>query len=168
MSKHKRIFKIEIAIKVQETSSRELSRVSGVSSRQIRYWDAVYRIHGSNAFQHLGRPYSKHFKLHAITTMAHENWSLSYASAFFDLSSPGILYVWLKRYNESGSDNLTPKRKGKPKMAITPKPHRGKSPESMSEDEMREELEYLRAENAVLKKLEALAQEKRKRTKKKR
>ncbi|WP_068547899.1 helix-turn-helix domain-containing protein [Thalassotalea crassostreae] len=168
MSKHKRIFKIETAIKAEETSSIELSRKIGVSCRQIRYWGAVYRIHGSNAFQHPGLPYSKQFKLHVIKTMAEENWSLSYTSAYFDLSSSGILSAWLKRYNQSGSDNLTPKKIGRPKMAKTPNSHRGKSPESMSEEEMKEELEYLRAENAVLKKLEALAQEKRKRTKKKR
>ena len=38
--------------------------------------------------------------------------------------------------------------------------------EQMTEKELREELEYLRAENAVLKKLEALAQAKKKKAKK--
>jgi transposase len=37
----------------------------------------------------------------------------------------------------------------------------------MTDKELREELEYLRTENAVLKKLEALAQQKRTQTKKK-
>ncbi|TMS80197.1 transposase, partial [Pseudoalteromonas sp. S554] len=38
----------------------------------------------------------------------------------------------------------------------------------MSEKELREELDYLRAENAVLKKLEALAQARKKKAKTKR
>ena len=168
MSKHKRIFKIHTAIKAEEFSSEELSRKLNVSGRQIRYWNEVYSIHGNNSFLSPGRPYTKLFKLHVIETMTNENWSLSYTSAFFDLSSPGILSVWLKRYNQSGSDNLTPKRKGNPQMAKTPDSHKDKSPESMTVQELRDELEYLRTENAVLKKFDALAREKQKRTKKKR
>lgn len=41
-----------------------------------------------------------------------------------------------------------------------------KPSEKMTEKELREELDYLRAENAVLKKLEALAQAKKKKAKK--
>ena len=44
--------------------------------------------------------------------------------------------------------------------ASTPKP-----PEQMTEEELREELAYLRAENDVLKKLEALAQARKKKVK---
>ena len=168
MSKHKRIFKILTAIKAETYSSSELSRNFGVSGRQIRYWSAVYRIHGDNAFLHSERPYTKHFKLNVIETMFSENWSLTHTCAYFDLSSPGILSEWLKRYNQSGSDYLTPRRKGRPKMNKTPCTSQEKSPEDMSEQELRDELEYLRTENAVLKKFEALAQEKRNRTKKKR
>jgi transposase len=45
---------------------------------------------------------------------------------------------------------------------------RGRPASDMTPEELREELEYLRAENAVLKKLEALLREKTARTKKKR
>lgn len=47
------------------------------------------------------------------------------------------------------------------------KPSESKPLEQMTEKELREELDYLRAENAVLKKLEALAQAKKTKTKKK-
>lgn len=43
-----------------------------------------------------------------------------------------------------------------------------KSDDEMTLEELKEELAYLRAENAVLKKLEELEQEKRRQTKKKR
>jgi transposase len=59
---------------------------------------------------------------------------------------------------------VTPKKKGRPCMthnSSEPKPS-----SQMTEQELREELDYLRAENAVLKKLEALAQAKKNKAKK--
>ena len=94
-------------------------------------------------------------------------WSLSHTSAQFNLSSSGILSKWQADYNANGLDGLKPRRKGramkKPPIDISTKPA-----EQMSEKELREELEYLRAENAVLKKLQALAQQKHALAKKKR
>ncbi|BFT31461.1 hypothetical protein D210916BOD24_26370 [Alteromonas sp. D210916BOD_24] len=98
--------------------------------------------------------------------MAANNWSLGYTSAFFDLSSPGILFQWQKLYARDGISGLKPKKKGKPRVkndSSTPKPS-----SEMTEKELREELDYLRAENAVLKKLEALAQARKKKAKTKR
>jgi transposase len=62
-------------------------------------------------------------------------------------------------------EGLKPKKRGTP-MKKTPvlKP---KAANEMTKDELKDELEYLRAENAVLKKLDALLQEKRLRAKKK-
>ncbi|WP_394182025.1 hypothetical protein [Marinomonas posidonica] len=51
---------------------------------------------------------------------------------------------------------------------MTTQSSESKPAEQMTEKELREELEYLRAENAVLKKLKALAQAKQEQAKKKR
>ena len=96
--------------------------------------------------------------------MRRNNWSLGYTSAFFDLSSPGLLFQWQKLYCQYGITRLKPQKKGRP--SVTNNSSEQKSSESMTEKELREELEYLRAENAVLKKLKALAQAKKKKTKK--
>ena len=62
-------------------------------------------------------------------------------------------------------EGLKPKRRGIPlKKPPIAKP---KAANEMTKDELKDELEYLRAENAVLKKLDALLQEKRLRAKKK-
>lgn len=165
MSKHHREFKLRLAQLASEASSLALELKFNVSSPQIRYWSAVYLIHGSNSFLHRTMPYSREFKFKALETMLMNNWSLGYTSAFFDLSSPGILFQWQKLYDTGGLENLTPRKKGKSLMKQRPQ---SKPSEQMTENELREELDYLRAENAVLKKLEALVQEKRERTKKKR
>ena len=163
MSKHSREFKLHLAKLAQDTSSSIVSGEFDVELSQIKYWSAVHRIHGDNSFKHPDKPYDKTIKLEAITTMQANNWSIGYTSAYFDLSSPGILYQWLKRYNEGGLDNLTPQKKGRPTMTLTPPTQ--KPSEQMSEQELLEELEYLRAENAVLKKLEALAQQRKQKNK---
>lgn len=96
--------------------------------------------------------------------MVSNEWSLTYTSAYFDLSSPGILFKWQTHYSREGISRLTPQKKGRPGMNNTPS--EPKPSVQMTEKELREELDYLRAENAVLKKLEALAQVKKKKAKK--
>ena len=94
-------------------------------------------------------------------------WSLTHTSAVLNLSSPGTLSVWLKRYNEAGIAGLKTSVKGRPVMKplsnTTPKPD-----DEMTLEELKEELLYLRTENAVLKKFEELKLKKRRQTKKKR
>lgn len=166
MSKHNRAFKLQLARYAQSQSSSVLSREFNVSSRQLRYWSFVYQLHGENSFLGAQLPYTQPFKVKVLQAMEQNNWSLTYTSAYFDLSSPGVLFQWQKLYAQGGITNLKPKKKGRPRVknhSSSPKPS-----EQMTEQELREELEYLRAENAVLKKLEALAQARKKKAKTKR
>ncbi|EPC04640.1 hypothetical protein L861_00085, partial [Litchfieldella anticariensis FP35 = DSM 16096] len=67
-----------------------------------------------------------------------------------------------------GVDGLSDRR-GRPRVKKKKPPSSGtKAPDQMSPEEMAEELAYLRAENAYLKKLKALAQSKRSTEEKKR
>ncbi|MEL7385846.1 MAG: helix-turn-helix domain-containing protein [Pseudomonadota bacterium] len=164
MSKHSRAFKLKLAKLAQTIPSREVGRRYEVASNLIRYWSQVYSINGTESFTHPHKPYSLKFKAHVLETMTENGWSLNYTSAHFDLSSQGILFKWQKLYAQGGLSRLTPRKKGRPTMtkhSTTPKPS-----SEMTEKELREELDYLRAENAVLKKLEALAQAKKKKAKK--
>jgi transposase len=163
MSKHSREFKLKLAQLAQEESSGVLGAKFGVQPKLIQYWSRVYRINGFDSFVHKQLPYTCEFKLHVLNTMSVNNWSLTYTSAYFDLSSPGILFQWQKLYAREGITRLKPKNKGRPCVtnhSSTPKPST-----EMTEKELREELDYLRAENAVLKKLEALAQARKKKAK---
>ncbi|WP_460314556.1 transposase, partial [Aliiglaciecola aliphaticivorans] len=154
MSKHHRVFKLKLARLAQEESSRVLGSKFEVRSNLIRYWSLVYRINGFDSFVHKQLPYSFEFKLNVLKTMRGNKWSLSYTSAYFDLSSPGILFQWQKLYAHEGITRLKPQKKGRPR--VTNHSSTSKPSAEMSEKELREELDYLRAENAVLKKLEAL------------
>lgn len=145
---------------ISKASSCQLAEQFNVSSRQIRYWAQVFAIHGSKAFTGNERSPPAKYKFSVLQKMWTNNWSLGHTSAFFNLASPGILFKWNKDYANYGMSGLEPRKKGrvlkKPKIKSSDKPA-----EQMSDKELREELEYLRAENAVLKKLEALAQKKR-------
>ena len=166
MSKYHREIKLKLAQLTLEESSRALGSKYKINANLIRYWSQVYRLNGANSFVHQQLPYTLEFKLHVLKTMTENRWSLSHTSAYFDLSSPGILFQWQKLYAREGISRLRPKKKGKPRMtshSSTPKPSA-----EMTEKELREELDYLRAENAVLKKLEALAQARKKKAKTKR
>jgi len=163
MSKHHRAFKLKIAELALSESSSTVSNRFNVTDRQVRYWTAIYRIHGAESFRSVHKPYSQAFKVEVLKTMTANSWSLGYTSAFFDLSSPGILFQWQKLYARDGISRLKPQNKGRPVM--TNNSSSSKPVEQMTEEELREELAYLRAENDVLKKLEALAQARKKKAK---
>ena len=98
--------------------------------------------------------YTSEFKLQVLTTMADEGLSQSQAALRFNISSPALLSVWRSSYARHGMLGLTAKAKGRPSVKLshlTDKPDDEKTPA-----ELKRELQYLRAENAYLKKLNAL------------
>ncbi|MCG9729624.1 transposase, partial [Shewanella sp. Isolate13] len=131
MSTYSREFKLEVAAQANTQSSRLLSKQFNVSSRQIRYWCLVFRIHGEHAFLHKQKPYTKEARLEIIQRMECAGWSLTYTSAFFDLSSPGMLSEWFCAYNSGKLTHLKPLRANMPKSA------KAKSSKDMTEKELR-------------------------------
>lgn len=168
MSKYSRELKLIIAKEcLGGKPSRKLANEFTISSRQIRYWTSVFAIHGTNAFLPTSHGCNAKTKLQALKLMWTNDWSLTHTSAVLNLSSPGSLSVWLKTYNEAGLRGLECSSLGRPPMK--PQPNTPAKPNNeMTLEELKEELAYLRAENAVLKKLEELEQTKRRQIKKKR
>ncbi|OTP97707.1 transcriptional regulator, partial [Gilliamella apicola] len=95
------------------------------------------------------------------------DWSLGHTSAMLNLSSPGLLFVWLDRYHKKGFRGLEYRSRGRPCMKRT-RIEPTHCDDEKTIEALKEEIAYLRAENAVLKKLEELKQAKRQQTKKKR
>jgi len=169
MSKYNRALKCSIAKQYLqgESSSEELSRLHSIPSRQIRYWAQVFGIHGSESFTPNGFAKNAQTKLQALKHMWTNGWSVGHTSAVLNFSSPGTLSVWLKQYELYGIQGLERSRE-RPAMSKKHPFIQQKSDDEKTLEELKEELAYLRAENAVLKKLEELEQEKHRRTKKKR
>ncbi|AIU33080.1 transposase [Corynebacterium ulcerans] len=72
----------------------------------------------------------------------------------FKLSSEQLVKSWVRRWRDGGDDSLKPKPKGRPKGSAKPVA-------LTEEDKLRREVEKLRAENAYLKKLRDLRNQRR-------
>ncbi len=98
--------------------------------------------------------YSRKFKHEVITTMLSQGLSQSEVALKFNISSPALISHWHKAYRLQGMSGLTSKRQGRIAMSkpyITDKPD-----DEKTLAELKRENEYLRAEVAYLKKLDAL------------
>ena len=130
----------------------------GLDEKIISKWVQQYQSGGIDAI----RPkttktkYSANFKYKVIALMLAEGLSQSQTALKFHISSPALISHWHKAYRLYGMSGLTSKYKGSTLMKppIASKPDDEKTP-----TELKRELQYLRAENAYLKKLDALLRE---------
>lgn len=99
------------------------------------------------------RKYSTEYKLEVIQWKETEKASYRQTQIKYGIPSNETIKEWEQKYSEGGLEGL--KEDGRKKK--TPR-ERGKA-EAGSQEALLQELEYLRAENAYLKKLRALVQE---------
>lgn len=69
----------------------------------------------------------------------------------YGMPSPNLIRTWARTYQREGEDGLRPKPKGRPRKDPDAPP-----PELTELERLQQENEYLRVENAYLKKLKAL------------
>jgi transposase len=104
------------------------------------------------------------FKVAVLERMWAQKLSYRQVAALFDLrGGTGVVASWERQYHEGGVTALAPKPRGRPPKMNTPndpKPVGGQPQEARTLEELRKENEYLRAEVAYLKKLDALVREK--------
>jgi len=131
----------------------------------VRKWVAAYQQHGiAGVESKQWKSHSAEFKESVILHMRQHNLSARTTGAYFNIPIPPIRQ-WEKLYDEGGLQALTPRKRGRPfgmKSTIIKPSSTQKESSTLSPEEMQRELEYLRAENACLKKLHALIQEKEK------
>ena len=164
-------FKLEVVSYVLSGASYlAAARYFGIASKStVKTWVAAYRIHGSKAFQPNHKKWTPSQKRRVLNRMWTEGWSINHTSAFFNIPSPSTVWSWKTRYESYGIGGLKKQTRGRSQVKKTTQLNTdSKKATDMTLEEIQEELEYLRAENAVLKKQEALLREKAAQTKKKR
>lgn len=142
-------------------SYRALAEEIGIDNSVLRYWVKLYEFHGDGAFTYPYTNYSRAFKLRVIQYIQETDTSVREASARFRVPDFSMVRRWKKKWDTGGIHALEPSGKGHVQMASHEKKNTNeKSQEKDTVKAMQEELEYLRMENAYLKKLKALVQEK--------
>ena len=140
--------------------ARVIANQSGVPLRMLYRWIFRYRHLGVQGLESKkSDSYSPEFKRKVLRAIEKHGLSLPQACVKFSLGSDAIIINWQRKYKEFGIDGLANKPKGhklmdKPKYA---KKLKFKHPLTR-EQELLIELQSLRAENALLKKLQALIQ----------
>lgn len=143
----------------------ELSHRYKLDKSMIGRWLASYRRHGVFGVRKKYTFHSARFKLSVLKRMWAKGLSRSETESFFDLRQNGVVARWERQYHAGGLEGLEPKPRGHRKKKMpepprAPKPSSSQSEGSRSREQLLEEVEYLRAEVAYLKKLNALVQAK--------
>lgn len=136
----------------------------GVDHGQIRHWVGSYRQNGDSGLTKKFSHYSAEFKLQVLERMWREELSFNQTIHLFDLrGGGGVVSSWQRKYHEGGITALASKPRGRPKpMKPTepPKLSSAQPTQAKTLQELQRENEYLRAEVAYLKKLDALVRAK--------
>jgi transposase len=96
--------------------------------------------------------------------MLKNNLSLIQTAVFFAIPQDSAVGRWLRIYQRYGREGLLKEARGRKKSLMAKKTHKKKKSTIADQSAekvaaMQKELEYLRAENAFLKKLDALIQQ---------
>lgn len=144
-------------------SQRTIANSIPVDVALFRTWIQQFQYHGESAFEKRYTSYSLQYKLDVLNYMNEQGTSIRETAAIFNILAPSTLIQWIKQLETQGIDALEPKKKGRLSMKKENDKITKKSAQvEGSLEVLQAELDRLRMENAYLKKLNALVQNKEK------
>lgn len=162
MTKYHDTFKQQvIEFYLQNDKNRSLTRQHfQLTKTTLAHWINQYNHNGINglAIYRHKQIYSAEFKLSVIDAVKKGLFSIRQAALHFAIPNHGIISQWLHAFDKQGINGLLPQPKGRPVM----KPKYPKMPPKpkTEEERLRYRILELEAEVAILKKLQALNQQK--------
>ncbi|UTO04866.1 helix-turn-helix domain-containing protein [Moraxella sp. FZLJ2107] len=136
----------------------------GIKRSIVQNWVRLYQTHGVDGIRirKSKASYSPEFKHTAVLQLL-AGKSIRTLAIELNISNPSVLFQWLKAYQTHGIMGLYPKPKGRKSVPKTSKAKQTSKPdEQKTQAELIAELQHLRMENDILKKLEALERQQRK------
>ncbi|AFL98511.1 transposase [Desulfitobacterium dehalogenans ATCC 51507] len=144
-------------------SQREISASIGVHNSNLQTWIKQYQFHGEKAFEKNYTSYTLEYKLDVLNYMNKQGTSIKQTAAIFNIPAPSTILKWKRQLETQGLDALELKKKGRPPMKKRNNNiEKNETPAEGSIKALQLENERLRMENAYLKKLNALVQNKKK------
>ena len=140
---------------------QDIPNIDEIVPNYMEVYNAVYKIyeeHGEKGLlKNLKSSYSGEFKQSVIEYMHKNHLSCTETAIHFNLGNNYIVSKWERIYYEEGPQALYEERRGR-KKNMSSKPRKKKLSKEIEEDLIAEN-QRLRMENAYLKKLQALVQE---------
>lgn len=165
MTKFDQKFKVKV---IKERLSGKtfavIAKRFNVGESTIRAWFSRYEAGGTDQLLRVNRHYTPEFKKEVIEYRWENGLSLMQTAALFQIPNHGIIYQWERRYLKKGISGLLPQKKGRP-STMPRKPKKEKDLTRL--EQLEAENAQLCMENAFLKKLDALVQQRKKQQKKK-
>lgn len=127
--------------------------------KRIVIWSRIYELYGENGLEHRSRHWTYEDKANAVQRLlgGESYHEVAHSLGMSDLAQ---IITWHRKYLELGWEGLKLDGRGR-KRKMGNKPIKPSKSKSQAEEivELRKRLEYLEAENAYLKKLAALVQQ---------
>lgn len=139
-----------------------VARELGCHKSTVQQWLMHYQQHGVNGFKFRNGRYDRGFKLGVVRYYLQKGLSLDQTASYFKIPNASVIVQWVKNYECWGAAGLTNRPRGRKRSIMAKKPRKKEitsSDPAQKLVELQKELDYLRAENAFLKKFNALVQQ---------
>lgn len=127
----------------------------GILHSVVEMMVAQYNTNGIEGLKLKNGTYSGEFKLHVLQYQQQYKLSDKETAVHFQIPHKGIICTWRKKYLQGGYELLCRDGRGNPKNMTAKKSKKNIEPKTELE-KLRDEVEWLRMENAILKKITCL------------
>lgn len=136
-------------------SIAQVAKQKQISESSLRWIVRSYFEHGEKGLHSHAYNWTPDQKYEILKFIQDNQLSFTETGVLFGIR-PSTIWQWEKRYLENGIEGLEDKKKGRKPRVQKPKPPKTR------EEELLDRIHYLEAENAYLKKLNALVAEREK------
>lgn len=160
MAKYSLEFKFQVVQHYlrEKAGYKNTAKSFGIDFSTVRKWVTRYQVYGESGLERkvVSRRHNAGLKLQVVLAVLEQGLSKKEVALKFGGIETSMVTSWIERYTENGLQGLMPKTTDRtPSMREKSFPTK-KSDAEKTQEELFNELDYLRAENAYLTKLDAL------------